>query len=72
VETISMVIKPYKTILVNAGRYFPENRFGDYLGKREIGQHVIKPIHPEAKRCCKRIIPTLKQSLVKLEARVSN
>jgi hypothetical protein len=71
VETISMVIEPYKKLLVNAGRYFAGNVFGDYLAKRGIGRHVVKAVHLEANGCCERFIRTLQQSLVKLWARAT-
>jgi hypothetical protein len=34
VETISTVIGPYKKLLVDAGRHFAGNVFGDYLGQK--------------------------------------
>jgi hypothetical protein len=63
VETISTVIGPYKKLLVDAGRYFAGNVFGDYLARRGIERHIVKAVHPEANGCCERFIRAFQQSL---------
>jgi Integrase core domain len=63
---------PYRSVLLDTGRFFSGNAFGDFLRSLGVKRHVRTGSHPEANRCCGRFVQTLQQSLANLAANGRN
>jgi Integrase zinc binding domain len=59
---------PYRPVLLDAGRYFAGNAFGDFLNTLGVERHITTGSHTEANGCCEPFVWTFQQSLAKLGA----